>query len=419
MHGNISQKYEKELHANTWNYIKNTAPEKRKKYGQYFTLKSIREKLLSNLPDSLFHKKNIKILDPACGTGEFLLSCKKMFDYPVLEGWEFDEVLLNISKKLIPEAKLVLTDSLLNETSDKYDLIVGNPPYFEFKPDERIKKEYDEVINGRTNIYSLFIYRSLKLLKKGGYLAFVNPPSMNNGAYFSALRRYIVDNSSIEFLHMLDDPMMFDGAIQSVMLMILKKGEKSEKYIFKRGNKIIFSRNATFLKEQFENRITLKEMGYTVKTGRIIWNENKNKLTDEQYIPLIWSHNITMNGIKLNNKPGKKQYIKCDSYDEGPAIVVNRIVGQPGKGKIKAAIIPPKMKFVAENHVNVIFPPEKSYTENEKNITIPSIENIVEQLNSPEKLEILREITGNTQISKTELYELFPFEVPCIKEKKD
>ena len=65
-----------ELTIDTINYINNTDINKRKKLGQYFTKRSIREELINNLPKTIFYKKGIRILDPGCGTGEFLLSCK-------------------------------------------------------------------------------------------------------------------------------------------------------------------------------------------------------------------------------------------------------------------------------------------------------------------------------------------------------
>jgi len=74
------------------------------------------------------------------------------------------------------------------------------------------------------------------------------------------------------------------------------------------------------------------------------------------------------------------------------------------------------MKFIAENHVNVIFPPSKqtqikmNFEDNslKRNLTI---EDIAKQLSSKEKLKAVENITGNTQISKTELEKLFPITV--------
>ena len=75
------------------------------------------------------------------------------------------------------------------------------------------------------------------------------------------------------------------------------------------------------------------------------------------------------------------------------------------------------MKFIAENHVNVIFPPQKQEqigidfkTKQDKKRKFLSLEDLVRQLSSTKKMEIVKNITGNTQISKTELENLFPIE---------
>ena len=238
------------------------------------------------------------------------------------------------------------------------------------------------------------------MLKDGGYLAFINPPSMNNGAYFYKLRDYIIENCNIENISILEDAGMFEDAQQSIMLFVVKKGENNGDYIFKQNSKTIFSEGADYLKEQFKDKTTLKDLNYEVKTGKIVWNNNKDKLTDdsEKGVPLIWSKNITDDGLELGNYK-REQYINTDSPNTGPAIVVNRIVGQPGKGSVRASKIPKGMKFLAENHVNVIKPKENPKID---------IDSVLSQLNDPENVGILQKITGNSQLSKTELEELFP-----------
>jgi len=73
------------------------------------------------------------------------------------------------------------------------------------------------------------------------------------------------------------------------------------------------------------------------------------------------------------------------------------------------------MKFIAENHVNVIFPPSEnqqlSLTSAAKKSGKNDLQKIVNQLTSKEKLAVLQYITGNTQISKTELEKLFPLNI--------
>ena len=409
-------KNKKEFNDNTIKYMEEADIDYRKSLGQYFTPRSIRELLVNRLPNTI---KEPKVLDPACGTGEFLITVKDYFRDPDLYGWDIDRKLITIAKRVIPEAKFKKIDALLNTDYGKYDFVIGNPPYFEFSPSKEIEEKFKHITNGRINIFSLFICQGLNWLKKGGYLAFVVPPSMNNGAYFLKLRKFIVENANIEYLHILKDPRIFHGALQSTMLLVLKKGKNEGNYLFKNNGILIFSEEAKFLEKSFKNRITLHDLNYEVKTGRLIWNENKRLLTNnpKEGVPLIWAHNITNEGLKhplLNS--GKPQYVKRNDFDIGPAIVTNRITGSVKSKNLKAAVIPTGKKFIAENHVNVIFPQSAkrqitlTFDNNslKKNI---SLYQIAKQLSSKENLKVVENITGNTQISKTELENLFPISI--------
>ena len=400
----MKKNYIEEYTKESIDYLKNTDIKKRKKLGQYFTPKSMRELLLSKLPK----KDNADILDPACGSGEFLLSCKKYFKNPILYGFDIDKKLINISSKLVENASIKNFDFLnIDINKKKYDYIIGNPPYFELKLNEEIKKKYFDIIKGRVNIFSLFIKTGLDLLKDGGYLAYVVPPSMNNGAYFSKLREYIIKNSSLEYLHIIDGADNFHLANQKVMLIILKKtnSKKSSKYIFKKNGITIFTEDKNFLNKSYKNTVSLKDIGYTVKTGGIIWNEHKEKLTNDKNNStlLIWASNINNGKIIIGYTKGKPQYIKNISNDliiKSRVVVVNRITGSSKDINIKAAIVNEK-EFVCENHVNVI------YMSKNANCNY-SLEDIFKALQDKTNIKVMRLISGNTQISKTELERLLP-----------
>ena len=400
----MKKNYIEEYTKESIDYLKNTDIKKRKKLGQYFTPKSIRELLLSKLPK----KDNADILDPACGSGEFLLSCKKYFKNPILYGFDIDKKLINIASKLVKNASIKNFDFLnIDINKKKYDYIIGNPPYFELKLNEEIKKKYFDIIKGRVNIFSLFIKTGLDLLKDGGYLAYVVPPSMNNGAYFSKLREYIIKNSSLEYLHIIDGADNFHLANQKVMLIILKKtnSKKSSKYILKKNGITIFTEDKNFLNKSYKNTVSLKDIGYTVKTGSIIWNEHKEKLTNDKNNStlLIWASNINNGKIIIGYTKGKPQYIKNISNDliiKSRVVVVNRITGSSKDINIKAAIVNEK-EFVCENHVNVI------YMSKNANCNY-SLEDILKALQDKTNIKVMRLISGNTQISKTELERLLP-----------
>ena len=406
----------REFSEATIKYMKETDMGYRKSLGQYFTPKSIRDLLLNRLPNTI---KKPRVLDPACGTGEFLITAKKYFNNPKLEGWDIDKKIVDIAKELIPTADIKTDDALLNEECDKYDFVVGNPPYYEFSPSETLRHKFSNIINGRVNIFSLFIYQGIKLLKEGGHLAYVVPPSMNNGAYFSKLRKFIVENSNIEYLQIVKDPKLFHGAQQSIMLLILKKGKNKGDYLFEKNGILIFSENINYLKRAFKGKATLHDLNFEVKTGRLVWNQNKNLLTHnpEGAIPLIWAHNITIGGLKIPmTKKDKPQFVRTNNFNVGPAIVTNRITGTVKSARLKSAIIPSGMKFIAENHVNVIFPPPQKSQIKIDLVNNPfknnlTIWDIAKQLSSRGKLNFISNITGNTQISKTELEKLFPINI--------
>lgn len=390
--------------------METTDIEYRKRLGQYFTPRSIREALLTKLPKI----NNPKILDPACGTGEFLLSCNEIFNNPTLEGIEIDSNLADTAKTNI-KGKIICADALTLKPKPIYDFVVGNPPYFEFKPDNKIKSKFKTILSGRSNIFSMFVKIGIDFLKDGGRLAYVIPPSMNNGAYFSGLRKYIKGTTNIEYLNILDED-IFHKAKQTVMLLVLKKGRNKRDYVFERNGILIFSENFKLLKEKYKNTLSLKNLGYKAKTGSIVWNKHKDKLTNDKNgaVPLLWSHNIQNNKLVIPFKHERKpQYINYPVYDKGPSIIVNRIIGAGSKSYLKAALVPPDMKYVGENHVNIIYKDDNYNTDmiNTANKYDITLDYIYRTIISEDTIKIMRNVTGNTQISKTELENLLPIKI--------
>ncbi len=411
----IKLQSEEQFDSLTLGYLSNVALSHRKGLGQYFTPRIIREKLLNILPkDARFEK----ILDPSCGTGEFLLSAKKFFPQAELAGWEIDSEPSKVAKKLCPWAEIVQRDALVENSgeSGQWDLVIGNPPYFELAVNPEIRNRFLEVISGRPNIFSFFISRGLSLLRPGGILAFVVPQSMNNGAYFRALRTYILSKGAILNLVPVESAGHFIDAQQTVMLLVLQKGKTSENKVFRRKGHLVFSPDPEKLQELFANRKTLAELGFSVRTGRIVWNQNRARLRrakDEGEI-LLWAHNIGPDGIRLiEDHPKRPQYIAAQDPDRGPAIVVNRITGASSKAVLRAALVPDGMSFFAENHINVVFPTKKieNLFGSMRYTSAVSLDLVAKALRSQQALEAARLITGNTQISARELENLVPLEL--------
>lgn len=396
---------EGELSEFTLTWLAETPISHRKSLGQYMTPRLLRERLLDQC--KLF--PGMRVLDPGVGTGEFLRSIAEREPEAELYGWDVDTTLLEVAEKNIPSAHLCERSALDPYEDEPFDLVIGNPPFFQFRASDDIKKRFASVISGRVNIFALFVQSGLEALTSSGQLAYVIPPSMNNGAYFNRLREYILENSSIEFLEIFYDQKLFDKAQTPVQLLVLNRGSiNKDRHAFVLENsefrRTIFSKNTSELEALYYGKSILFDLGYEAVTGTIVWNNHREELRREANngeVPLIWAHNI-QDKLHLQPEHKRPQYIQTEKPKlTGPAIVSNRIVGAVGSGDLRCALVPEKMKFVAENHVNVIRQHDKFD---------PKIdwELLLQMLQNPDISEKIRLLTGNTQISATELTYLLP-----------
>lgn len=117
---------------------------------------------------------------------------------------------------------------------------------------------------------------------------------------------------------------------------------------------------------------------------------------------LLWAHDITSSG-EISRLPleGKPAWISGVKPLYGPALIVNRIVGSVGKAQIRVAVVPEGLEFVAENHVNVIAPREGVNQQ-------CSLEDLRTILARQDTAAQIAAISGNTQLSATEINHLMP-----------
>lgn len=154
---------------------------KQKTLGQYFTKPEIVNRLLDLLFEYKNYKKDISILEPSFGTGNFItdLNNRKYFN---ITGCEIDPALTNNS-----------SDFFETPLEKKYDLIVGNPPFSKYN----LKESYFSIANylqskvwpasyltktelakGKERIENTFVLKSLQHLKNNdSSVGFVLPIS--------------------------------------------------------------------------------------------------------------------------------------------------------------------------------------------------------------------------------------------------
>lgn len=401
-----STEVEAELSAASLEWLDGTDPDDRKRLGQYLTPRPVADALLSRV--RLSH--GMRVLDPGAGTGELLAAAARLQDGLELFGWDLDPSALEAASGLVPEARLEERSALEPWTGEPFDLVIGNPPYFQFRPTAKEKERFAGVISGRANVFACFFKAGLDALGTGGQLAFIVPPSLNSGAYFEALREHITERASIEDLVVLDGTDLFAGANTAVQLLVLGKGGSPGPFLFERScaesgfRRVVFTADPALLAAQFEGRRTLWQLGYEAVTGTVVWNQRRSDLREagaDGAVPLIWSHNLRDGEIVLGDRAGKPQYVTGTGPERGPAVLVNRVVGSVGRGELRTALVPEGMEFLAENHVNRLRVREGA-------TPLVGWDELHGMLADPAAAERIRMLTGNTQVSATELTHLLP-----------
>lgn len=378
-------------------YTNNTDKNHLKKFGQYFTLSTeILNKLLS---DNQTFKQ---ILEPSCGFGSIILECLKIDINCNIDAIELDQSIYNKTTELFTDYHNVniINDNFLNHQFDKqYDLIIGNPPYFELPKNDRLfySSNYNEIYNGRVNIYSLFIYKSINLLTNNGHFIFIIPKTILSSISFLKLREFIHKHCNIIDIIKFDNNKLFKKALQSVIILKLQKiTNPNNNFKLTINNNLYFIKNFgnLFLNEQ---TTTISKLNCKVKTGCIVWNQHKpllNNIKTDNNLQLIFSENIK----QISNK---KIFVTMtesnkQSIISGPFILVNRIVSNGVLNTFFQQSNNDDTKCFIENHVNFITGPLEHLTR------------IFNSLSNPKTITFLNEFISNTQVSQYELENIIP-----------
>ena len=143
---------------NTNDFIANVPKSKRKKFGQFFTTATT-ARFMADLFEIDFSKTHIELLDAGAGTGVLSaalldhifdncfkgsvhLTCYETDDevFPILEkNLMLAKQLYGIEYTLLKENYITSqyfgVNSLMVDDKDKYDYIIGNPPYLKISKD--------------------------------------------------------------------------------------------------------------------------------------------------------------------------------------------------------------------------------------------------------------------------------------------
>jgi type I restriction-modification system DNA methylase subunit len=382
----------------------------KKSEGVFFTPQTIVNATIERVKKENVNIKNI--LEPSCGSGEFFQVLDSNYTDVNITGIELNKTIYNKMKDTTlenNELRLVNQDYLKWNASQKYDLIVGNPPYFVMKKGE-VDERFHDFIEGRPNIFTLFIIHSLQFLEKDGILAFVLPKNFVNCLYYSLLRHHIYEKYKIiDIIHC--DGNLFMGTAQDTIIFIIQNTTPSDnhndQFTMNASTTTLFNSvsNTQRIKELSEGSKTLSELGFDLNIGTVVWNQHKDILTtDKDQTRLIYSGDIKNNKVILTQYKNseKKNYIRKDG-NTGVTMVLNRGYGK-GKYSFSYGIVDLNVPYLIENHlINIRY--NKDIPKKE---LMKKYKSLITSFTDKRTNEFVELYFGNNAINITELKTILP-----------
>lgn len=202
--------------------------------GSYYTPTEVVNLIIGQYKDELTGQT--LILDPCCGTGQFLLSFSKHIANPSnLWGYDIDKLAVHIARVNLLLAfpsneffpNIYCQNTLYAKANSEFDIVVTNPPWgFHFSQEELSKLSllYPSVTSKEA--FSYFIVKGLKLLKANGKLTFVLPEAIFKIRQHCDIRKQILDIASITSMHQLGN--VFTNVLSPVIILSLEKRDGND-----------------------------------------------------------------------------------------------------------------------------------------------------------------------------------------------
>jgi len=144
-----------------------------------------------------------EVLEPACADCRFLTAFRERYgSQHCLFGLEINPDAMSFARQHHPYLHLQAYDFVLWNTEQRFDLIVGNPPYGIMKENKTIYKQQCRTWKGKYNIYGAFIERAVELLKPNGKLIFIVPATWLVLDDFALLRKYLAESGKVSVYYL-------------------------------------------------------------------------------------------------------------------------------------------------------------------------------------------------------------------------
>lgn len=285
--------------------------------------------------------KNLNVLDPCCGEGAF---SEKLVNAKNLTAYDIDEEALKITKE--KGIKAIFQDYLMSD-DEKFDLIIGNPPYIKFHDLEKgtrefIKNNFKSCKNGTIDIFFAFVEKSLDKLTENGVLKFIIPNSWLSNDSAKELRK-ILSNYDVSVYDFENEKVFSNADIYCCILTVKNSNNNKSIKLNKKDSSFLISKSTlgdgekwiSTSKNKFQINLELKNGVATLNDSAFIFKQKKGNLffsrlsnkwveiEDELIKPIVKASTgdkefclfpYTINGTTLEEEVIKENYPMAYSY---------------------------------------------------------------------------------------------------------
>lgn len=188
--------------------------------GQVFTPPHIVSDML-NLIQSTKRLSNPRFLEPSCGNGAFF------------ENLPSNKIGIELDSKVVCDESVLNVDFFSYPVSEKFDCIIGNPPYVRYQDISDSTKfllnAYKNIFDSRSNLYLFFIYKCILHLKDKGELIFITPRDFLKSTASIKLNEFLFSQGSITDFIDLGDKKIFNKAQPNCAIWRFEKGNFGRK----------------------------------------------------------------------------------------------------------------------------------------------------------------------------------------------
>lgn len=276
-------------------YSNFTSIEHRKKFAQFFTPFPI-----ANLMAKwILGNKNIKtVLEPAFGLGVFSRAILNYNEEIKIKGFEIDQNIFDKAKNIFEDndnVSICLEDYMYNDWDNKYDGIICNPPYFKFHDydNKNILKEIEDKIscklNGFTNLYTLFLLKSIYQLNINGRAAYIIPSEFLNSDYGKLVKKHLIKTKTLRHIIVINfDENVFDDALTTASILLCANDKKATTVQFSNISNIQDLSSIEKIIDNYPNFLSKEQVfDFSILNPDIKWKAYYQKQNSIKYRHLV------------------------------------------------------------------------------------------------------------------------------------